>query len=240
MNWPRAKTILIIAFLITDLILIAAYALPGFRTSAQADYQTLLDVLGRKNIYVEAVIPQQNDDMPVLYVQHETLDEGELRTQLMRQTPVSADDNDTYSKAAAAFIKDAGLSDDTLAFKEIERAGGHVSVFFENRIGGVLMEENHIACVFYNGVIIKFDYHWFRVDDVGNRKQRTISAVDALLFFMDSVTPEEEEKIIVEKLELVYWLDEGGIDADVITDTAVPAWKVVYNGGQVVYINAYE
>jgi hypothetical protein len=49
------------------------------------------------------------------------------------------------------------------------------------------------------------------------------------------------EDIVVERIELVYWLDTSSFDGEeLIKDTALPAWKIVYNENQSEHIYAYE
>ena len=51
----------------------------------------------------------------------------------------------------------------------------------------------------------------------------------------------KEKEIVVESIELVYWLDTSSFDGEeLIKDTALPAWKIVYNKNQNEHIYAYE
>ena len=243
MDWSKAKTILIAAFLITDLILVALIAWPMTRADARADHandQILLEVLARNNVFLAAEIPSGNGELPVLYGRQEALDKERTRALLDRQTPVPAADDAAYIEAAKAFIKEAGLTDGTLVFETIEKAEGRVTVFFGNRINEMPIEKSGVVCVFREKALTEFEYDWFRVEGFNNKKQRTISAADALLVFMSAENREADEKRVVEEIKIVYWLGESGVGANVIADTAIPAWKIVYNDGETAYINAYE
>jgi len=155
MNWSKAKTILIIALLITDLFLVFTYGEFGAESEEFRDYKALSEFLAQKNIFVDAaIIPKEHKDMAVQFVQKEG---GELKA-----------------------------------------------------IG----------------------FH--------DKKQKTISAASGLLLFMTQ--NETEKEIHIESIDMVYWLDESNLDTEtaVSIDTAFPAWKIVYNGGEVTYIDAYE
>jgi len=243
MDWPKAKTILIIAFLITDLFLIFSYVLPKYITQEHTDNQTFIDVLARKNIYIETEIPQKHSNMPVLYVKHEICDEEKINGLLDAQKPLP-DDTDTdemYQKAAETFIKNTGLMYDTLLFNKVERAGGNIIVSFKNQVNDILVEKSDLACTFRDRLLIGFECNWLYVTEFNDKKQSTISAVEALLMFMDEIAFDNtDKKITIEELKMVYWLEESSIDVNAVTDTAIPAWKIVYNGGETKYINAYE
>jgi len=155
MNWSKAKTILIIALLVTDLFLIFTYGKFGFGSDEFRDYKALSEFLAQKNIFVDAgIIPKEHKDMAVQFVQKE----GD----------------------------------------ELKAIGFH------------------------------------------DKKQKTISAAQGLLLFMTQ--NEKEEAVYIESINMVYWLDESNLNTEtaVSADTAFPVWKIVYNGGEVSYIDAFE
>ena len=52
---------------------------------------------------------------------------------------------------------------------------------------------------------------------------------------------EGQEEMYISHMEMVYWLDTETVTGETpLSDTAFPAWKIVYNGGSVSYIKAYE
>ena len=52
---------------------------------------------------------------------------------------------------------------------------------------------------------------------------------------------DQREAILVEDMELVYWLNPSDYEGETaISDTALPAWKITYNDGQVKHIPAYK
>ena len=187
MNWSKAKTILIAALIITDLILILTYGNFSFKDEEFKDHEALAEFLAQKSIYVEAgVIPALHKDMPVLYVQKE------------------------------------GLS-----------CGGRHEIYLKNN-------QPVVVCVFEDGSVKEDACEWLKPVSFHNKKQKTISAAQGLLLFL-AQNPEKKD-VYIDKIEMVYWLDESGLDdeAAVSVDTALPVWKIVYNGGEVSYIDAYE
>ena len=73
-----------------------------------------------------------------------------------------------------------------------------------------------------------------------DKKQKTISAAQGLLLFMAG--SEKGKDYHIESIDIAYWLDESSINTEsaVSVDTAFPAWKIVYNGGEVSYIDAFD
>lgn len=242
MDWPKAKTILIIAFLATDLFLVVSLGFQGYKATEYTDRETILAVLERQNIYVQVSLPQKHSDMPVVYVQHEKYDEAHIEALLAACQPLPPNTREDveYQKEAERFIRDVGISQETLVFDKILQDANGTTVVFRNEIGGIPIEKSAIFCTFKEGVLVEFEWDWLRVDGFNNRKQETISAIDALLVFMEMKPDAQEGRIVIEGVQMVYWLDENSINVNAIMDTAIPAWKITYNGGSVEYINAYE
>ena len=155
MNWAKAKTILIIALIITDVFLIFTYGKFGAGNDEFKDHKALSEFLAQKNIFVDTeAIPSKHQDMAVVFVQKE--------------------------------------GDD------------------------------------------------FKVIESSSKKQKTISAAQGLLLFM--MQKSGGESIYIESIDMVYWLDESSVDTEtaVSADTAFPVWKIIYNGGEISYIDAFE
>ena len=111
---------------------------------------------------------------------------------------------------------------------------------YKNEIEGVLIEESYIYLYFENGMLKSVDSYWLEAKSLGKSKKNTISASEALVIFMSQIE-NQEEAIVVESIELVYWLDTSSFDGEeLIKDTALPAWKIVYNKNQNEHIYAYE
>jgi regulatory protein YycI of two-component signal transduction system YycFG len=171
MDWSKAKTILILALIFTDLLLIATYGEFDFKSGSFNDSRALSEFLAQKNIYVdEDLIPLKHRAMPVLYV--------------------SGKGNGDAGGREFAISGESADGDYTLRFH--------------------------------------------------NRKQETISAPQALLMFMAQTREYEHGDIYIDSIEMVYWLDEIiSVENPVLEDTALPVWKIVYNGGAAAYIDAY-
>ena len=246
MDWSKAKTILIIALVITDLLLIITYSGFSFKSDSFNDSKALSDFLAQKNIFVdEKLIPAKHSDMPVLYVHSEETDGGEINIAEALKglffITGGAGSDEEYKKIADGFLKAAGLDYSTAVFDRAERGEGYVWVKYKNVIQNITIEKSYIICTFKDGVLVDCDFFWLRVLKFQSSKQETISASQALLLFMTQVRNDVQNDIYVDSIEMVYWLDETvNVETPVLEDTAFPAWKIVYNGGLTKYIDAYE
>ena len=242
MDWARAKTILIIALLITDLLLIFTYGGFNFKAESFKDSRALSEFLAQKDIYVdEKQIPLKHSNMPVLYLHSEEPGDAESRITEALKGPDFVMTGEDYKKTADAFLKAAGLDYDTATFEGIETSGEYTKVVYKNIFHNVKVEKSYIICTFKDGVLVDCDHYWLKAERFHNKKQETISAASALLLFMSEARDEGHKDIQIDSIEMVYWLDESvSVGTPVLEDTALPAWKISYNGGYAAYIDAYE
>ncbi|MCL1808336.1 MAG: hypothetical protein FWG42_01045 [Clostridiales bacterium] len=257
MNWSRAKTILIIALLVTDVFLILTYGNFGLAKPGEfKDYKALAEFLSQKGIYVDAgLIPRQSKDMPVLDVQHEEVDPMAVEGLLFfsqRLWATGSDSEGEYRRIAELFIKELLDEDPAIrdikknaVFESLERDGDCVRVIYKNAVNGTTIDKSHVTFVFKDKEMSGVDCQWLSAVNFHSKKQKTISAAQALMAFMTQALEGElgavDGGIQVSSIEMVYWLDESSIDVGtaVLADTAFPAWKIVYDGNEAAYIDAY-
>jgi len=241
MNWSRAKTIMIVALICTNIFLIYTYI--DFRTEEEGfqDTKTLAEFLSQKSIYVDpAIIPLVHSDMPVIYVYNQ--DGGcDTMNKMLAESVFRAEgerDND-YKSVAESMLGEAGPKYSTAEFLEILREEELVKAVYKNVVNGIRVEKSNVVFYFNQGFLENVVCNWLEVINYHQNPQRTISASQALLLFMaQRAVPGE---IDIESIEMVYWLDESiHVEAPVSEDTALPVWKITYNEGMVEYIDAYE
>lgn len=77
MDWSKAKTILIVAFLITNIILgfvVLSSERQEESTIKQSFIEDVIDILGKKNISIDTEIPKEAPTLNTLEVEYEVLD----------------------------------------------------------------------------------------------------------------------------------------------------------------------
>lgn len=243
MDWTKAKSILIVALIVTNLVLIATYLFQSdrFDNDKKEMQDVTIKLLEEKNIFVETDIPQEHPRMPKLTVQYDKVDEAVINVQLARQTalPASETTDENLIAMTSDFIEKCDLMTENVTFGNIERAGDEIRVTYKNDLNGIPIEDSYIICTIRDGRITGFERYWLNPVEINDADKEVMTAVAALIKFMSENT--EGEKIRVQDISLVYWLDSSVFDAESpITDTAFPAWKITYNQGKIRHIMAWE
>ena len=242
MDWTKAKSILIVALIVTNLVLIAAYLIKNERVEDTSEMQdATIKLLAEKNIFLKTVIPKEQPKMPKLTVQYDTINEDVINEQLKLQSPIGgAEPSDAaLIDATSDFITSCGLMTENVTFEGIDRLEDEINVTYKNYIDDIPVEESYIICTIKDGRITEFKRFWLDPVEVSSTEKKVIPATAALIKFMSECT--EDKKIYIEDISLVYWLDTSAFDAESpLTDTAFPAWKISYNSEKNSYIPAWD
>lgn len=243
MDWTKAKTIVIIALLITNLFLIITYGIS--RGEPQRDEKErqaeTIALLEKRNIFIETEIPEGRGRMPVLTVEYDHLDQTLLLQEIQKQEtlPGAQRSEKGIQEKVQEFLADCGVWSEHVTLDRIEQEENRMILFYKNVVGETLLEDSYMVCTVEGGRVTALSRYWLKPLEFGKAKQDTISPSVALLHFMSE--NKEEDVIYVDKMEMVYWLDPASIDTESpVLDTAWPAWKITYNNGKVVHIDAYE
>ncbi|MDO4553364.1 MAG: two-component system regulatory protein YycI [Bacillota bacterium] len=243
MDWSKSKNILIIALLITNVLLLCFYVAGQLRQGAEDDQimEETLALLEARNIYLETEVPQVQERMAVLNVEYHQVDEERLEAALesQRALPAGEQTEEAILDACNAFADSLGLLTETTELESVVEEGDAVVVRYRNVYEGIPVEESYMVCTFRNGRVEELERQWLLPTGTGKNKREVLSAWAALIDFMSGT--EGEEPIRVEGMELVYWLDPSTVSADSpVSDTAFPAWKIIYNGGLSDHVTAYR
>ena len=243
MDWTKAKSILIIALIVTNIVLIFTYVFKAdaFVSTDETILSDTIDLLNSKNIFIETTIPKKHNRMPVLTVEYDTIDQDILEEQLLNQKPLSSlDQTDTnIERMASEFIDRCNLLTENVRLDSIENKDNNFVITYKNYINEIPIEDSYIICEISDGIVQNVKRYWLNPIEFGKTKKEVIPAVAALIKFMSE--NDHDEKIYVEEISLVYWLDSSAFNTDSpVSDTAFPAWKITYNHGKIMYIMAYE
>jgi hypothetical protein len=239
MDWTKAKNILIVALLVTNLVLLCAYVLRENRRADADDDATLRRILTEYNVFLETEMPKQPAPMPVLYVQPETEDSARVAKALAEQKPILNADRETVLDAANTVLESCGiLTENTKPPAQFETDGEKTVIRYRNVFEDIPIEESYIICTIEGGRVAELSRKWYTPLELHDKKGEIIGPTEALM----QLLPEkpEEETIIVRNMELVYRVDPGRPGGESpVGDTALPAWKITDSTGSVVYIAAY-
>lgn len=243
MDWSKAKTILIIALIITNTFLLGNY-LRGSRDTGEIDNtETLVAMLNDNGISVSE-IPKEHKSVPSLTVRYETPTKEEVEA-LLESAGITADvsgragdKEKAYTEAAEDFVSYLGMMSEYAEPRYYEENGEAV-VEFECLRNDYKVDGSFMRCTFAGEMLSGFESYWLEPVEFSNRKLSTISASVALISFMTERG--DGEPVTVENVEMVYWIDAEMFDPDtMVEDTALPAWKLTLSGGEAVYIDAIE
>lgn len=250
MDWTKAKSILIVALLITNCILggLYYYQYGGRDVAPETEIEATVSLLAGNGIHVDTVIPDKVKRMPVLFVKYDRTDEEKVEEVLrdQRENKDFLPTERNVLKLAGEVLAHSGFTEDTLVFDSIRDEGENgIFVLYKNVYDGIPIEKSGIVCTVKDGRVSDIQRVWLVPLAYGETKQKVIQANVALIQFMSDWVKEyegqEPEAVHIQDIRLVYWLDSSVSPSDgVAEDTAMPAWKITYNGGLVSYISAYE
>ncbi|MGI6727078.1 MAG: two-component system regulatory protein YycI [Anaerovoracaceae bacterium] len=242
MDWTKAKTILILALLAANIFLIITFVF--IRAEDSPNEQMLeeetIALLEQKNVYIKNDLPTKHSKMPVLIVEYDRLDPNVLQEKLWAQVPLMDNDQseEKILQITEDFLKNCGIWGENVHLDRVEKQGLSTKVYYKNIFEGMKIEDSYIICNIENGQITEVQRYWLNPIEIGRTKKTTISASVALINFISE--KDDSDVILVEDMEMVYWLDSTAYGMETtISDTAFPAWKITYNGGQIKHIPAY-
>jgi regulatory protein YycI of two-component signal transduction system YycFG len=243
MDWTKAKNILIIALLITDLVLIGSILIGISGDKARNDQylQDSLALLSERQIFVDAKIPNDQIRMPVLSVEYDNIDKMLLEQTLNRQIALPKDQwtEEKIREVTDDFLRNCEIMTENVAFESINESAGTYTIKYNNQIKGIALEDSYIICTFSGGKVQTLQRLWLQPMGLGKNKKQVIPIAEALIQFMSD--KQEFDEIHITNLELVYWLDTSSLDLESpISDTAFPAWKITYNSGKIKHVSAFR
>ncbi len=245
MDWTKAKTILIAALIVTNIILGIFVFIE--KKDNQEIYSEVIEetvnFLKNRNIFIYSKIPESIKKMPVLEVEYvnfpiENIDEKISEEEIQLNQTLS---DDEAVQLAWDFLERNDLMNENVHLESIKKDVNGYLILYKNYYKDILLEECYMKFVINKGKIASFEREWYYPIKAGENKKRTIPATTALLKFA-SQKENLNEEIVITDIELVYWLEDNSLlnVENTTSDTALPAWKISFNNGEKKYINAYE
>lgn len=235
MDWSKAKTILIIALLATNLFLIFTYGFKNFDKSQGTNEVALLTILEERGIVINTEIPKSHKAQ--LIIQGEYASYSNEKLEEIMTIVDEYDDIEGYISMASYVVKELDLWCDTMVF-EFNNDFEQPTVTIKNRVGDMLLEGSYIKCIFSKGQLIDFQCKWLIPIEFSSRKVETVSAAVAL---MSVTNPNENSILIIDDIEMVYWIPDTDIHVNMaVSDTAFPTWKITSQNGKEFFIEAVQ
>lgn len=190
MDWTKAKTILIIALIVTNMVLgINLYIDKKVMNTIGEDVikETQI-ILKESKINIDTKkIPRKIKEMAVLDVEYDHIDSETINEMILNQS--NRNRNELREKdviqIAEDFLNQNGLlnKNTKLEDKDIRKEEDQYILPYKNFYEGIPLEECHMNCIIKNGQIIAIDRIWLNPIKQGKMKKRTIPSTTALLKF---------------------------------------------------------
>ena len=242
MDWSKAKTILIIALMITDLILLMEFY-TGRAKSTTEDNDLLLEILGAGNIQIISEIPKKPGKMAVLYVKPEIISAPDLEEKVKETLNLVNQECDSENLESMKLFSDellekASLMDEYTVFDNIKEQDSGFILTYRDVYKGIPVEESSIKLYISDNKLTKIERQWYKPVALHDKKGEIISPIKAVMQLLAG--KKEEKELRIANIELVYWVNAIDIDAlSPINDTALPAWKITDSAGNITYIEGY-
>lgn len=237
MDWTKAKTILIIALIATNVFLIYSLLDRHSDRGEMTNEEVLLQLMEQRNIELEVDIPRLHPSLRIIQGEYLSVDREEIAALAQRMPAATSD----YEGVAEDFLEYLGILDDETVYEETELfEDGDIdaSVRFKNEVEGLQIAENYIEVYFKDGRITDMNYHWLDDVEVSPRKIETMSAAVAL---MSLVNQQPGAKMTITGIELVYWVPDTDMElGETVSDTAFPTWEITLSSGEKKYVGAVQ
>lgn len=249
MDWSKAKNILIVAFIITNIFLIynieknMSYS-NSLSKIDEEHIQTAKEILKEKNIYIHAQIPTKILKMPVLNVAYENWDryriQEAIRLNPYRQAPIMDMSPQKARQEAEKFISKNGFMKKDVVYWDTQRQANGYRVIFKQKYKDKFLEYSYMTCIVTPLGVTSFDRTWLKPLKIGENKKEIIPATKALLKLMKDIE-EIQKPIVIRNISLGYWFDPARMGFEnAESGRAVPAWRFVLDNGETIFIDAYK
>ena len=241
MDWPKAKNVLIVALLATNLFLI--WAIFSSKEVVPVNTELIdqtISILEENGIHVYCDVPEKNRKAAVLSVLYDESN-GTFTYELEDQTLTDALTEETAVEIAEDFlISHALYTENTVLFSSTMDGEESYRVSFKNVVDGIEIEDCYTICTVTEQGVSKMERNWLNPSGYGKNKREIIPVTTILMTFMTEKLNQENKSSITD-ISLVYKLDSPyGSENDTSSDTAFPMWRITCSDGTKTYYNAYE
>lgn len=240
MDWSKAKNVMIIALLLTNIFLIYACVEKYYEKSAVTDNRSFVSALKQHGIIMQRKIPEGKDKLPILSLSYSDPSDIHI-AELLKHSNFEVKNpkkNSGYENVANKFMEKLGFSMTDFFCGNIKQTGDIVKVPYLSTYDGYSIYTQPLYVVFKKGKISDLEGKIAIGVPASKRQISVISPEKALLLFM-SEEPRNDKKTVIRDMQLVFWVNNEDVDEnELVLDTAFPAWRIIYDDDEVRYIDA--
>lgn len=189
MDWSKSKTILIIAFILTNLVLGYNLYINVFRYDSQdifsdSSISNLNKLLSTKNISINTQIPKDIPNLSTLSIKYEDLNKSDLDSIFKGEGIYTVDNKHIIYKGKAdiknfdtkectlftKFLKKYKFDEDTYLKATIKKSDC-VEIIYTGKYKDYFLEESYMKFIFYNNKDFLFEKLWIVPIEEKSRKK---------------------------------------------------------------------
>ena len=257
MDWGKAKIYLIIAFVITNIILlISIFSDVNNKNSyfTKESYQSLNEFLLQKNLNLHTELPKETPRMGTVKVEYQSFDSSDVKDKFSdfgTSVDILGDKNLTVSgtRKLGSFYKDKAISDsnlfienyglkDNFTLKYAAVNEENIVVIYNSVYKNRFLEDSYMKFTYLpNGDFI-FEMLKMKPVEESKNKKTVMTSVEAVM--RASSKMQENETIVEVKLGYNYTQSQNLSAAKTKTATAFPCWRIKTDNNKYYYIEALE
>lgn len=259
MDWSKAKTYLIIAFTITN-ILLSWSILTEKRVLYEKSFFTkeslsnLESVLQKKDIRLAVNLPKKVPKMGLWKVQYEEIKEENYpylfedfrshidilsgkQIQLSMNHSLKSFDLEHAKKDAEEFIQNYRLGED-FVLRNINEEPDQIRLIYDLEYDGLFLEGSYMMLVYERSGRFYMERTKLEILEKSTKKKSIKTSVEAILQASAKIPPGET----IEAIDLGYYYEEYGQDSLTTTKTAtaLPNWRIRTDSGAFYYVSAID
>lgn len=258
MNWDKAKTHLILALAILNLVLVMSIISHNnavsidnvyFSKKSLIDLQTVLD---RKNIKITAELPKDIYRVGVMSIEYETINsesypllfeafEDDIYVNALKKLVLEVEDVKINNIANAQnfadnFIKKY-MPDKEFNFRNYILGDGAIKLYYNPVYDGYIFEESAIRFEFSQDGL-KIVMIVMKPIEASVNRRNAITSVEAIL----KAFPSMKENSVISKIDFIYYFDSNSTENlyKLKNARAFPCWRIMTSKNEIFYISALE
>ncbi len=257
MDWGKAKIYLIIAFVITNMILIISIFSDMSNNASyftKESYQSLNEFLLQKNLSLHTELPKETPKMGTVKVEFESFNLkgvkekfsdfahdieiiGEKKLVVMGKRKLAVFDKEYAASDAQIFIKTYDINEN-LAYKNVYSDEENIVVVYNSLYNKRFLEESYVKFTYLKDGNLKLEILKMNPVEESNSKKNVMTSVEAVM--RASRNMQENETITQVVLGYNYTQSENLTIANTKTATAFPCWRIKTKDNKYYYIEALE
>lgn len=240
MDWSKAKNVMIVALIFTNIFLIYACIEKYYEKSAVTDSKNFISALSQHGIVMEIKTPEAKEKLPVLSLSYSDPVGSNIKAVLKHSDfeVKNLKDKNEYKDMANKFMENMGFSMMDFVCGNVELNETNVKVPYISTYDGYSIYTEPLYVVFKNGKISGLDGKITIGVPASKRQVSIISPEKAILIFMSEQT-KNKKKTVIKDMQLVFWVNNENVDEnELVLDTAFPAWRITYDDDKIDYIEA--